>query len=190
MYTYFLHNGRTVFQITTQINTTRAHVLHQQVVGRNLLNWSTGKSDYNQTCSEGKPDLSIYPIIVVYWGMRSEKWDMRNEKWGMRNEEWIWAPNRTLRRSWWEKIASVPTGSNTTLLPPYTLHSHFTNPYPTLDLIFEYRGSFGINHMNSAGGVLRRNQLLQERLLLTSPYYTNRLQEKTEGRVVHTPRSH
>ena len=76
MYTYVLDNGRTVFQITTQINTTRAHVLHQQVVGRNLLNWSTGKSDYNQTCSEGKHDLPIYPIIVVYRGMRSEKWGM------------------------------------------------------------------------------------------------------------------
>ena len=120
------------------------------------------------------------------------------------NDEWIWAPNRTLRKSCWEKIASVPTGSNTTLLPPYSsqsihdqftinsrsIHDQFTYPYPTLDLIFEYRGSFGINHMNCTGWVLRRNQLFQERLLLTSSYYANCLDVKTEGRGVYTPRSH
>ena len=85
---------------------------------------------------------------------------------------------------------SLPTVHNQFTINSRSIHDQFTYPYPTLDLIFEYRGSFGINHMNCTGWVLRRNQLFQERLLLTSSYYANCLDVKTEGREVYTPRSH
>ena len=172
--TYFLDNRRTVFQVSTQINTTSTHILHQQVICRNLLNRSTGKSNYNQTCSEGN-DWKIILLLLLL--LLLQMIELNGYEHQIAHCVRVVGKRSHLYQQ--DQILHY-------FLPTHSSSTHHQS-YPSFDLIFEYRSSFGINHMNSAGWILRSNQLFQKGLLFNSSYYTNCLYVKIEERTIgHT----